>query len=79
MSEDAEAIVTNPESMSRREREESIVRRLATCVAELDALGLLCEANHVALGRDLIEQRWKAASPTPLAEESDQPVPFRRR
>lgn len=33
---------------------DDLVGRLTECIDELDALGRFCEANHVALARDLL-------------------------
>lgn len=60
------------------ERQESLIRRLGECLEELDALGLIYEANHVALGRDLLLERREPPLGV-LAQEPDQPIPFRPR
>ena len=59
-------------------RQRALATRLTECVEELDAFGLYCEANHVALGRDLLLERVTPPSKL-LGEEAGQPIPLRSR
>ena len=78
MSEDATMIGDARRQPTLQERREALIQRLNECLDELDALGLTYEANHVALGRDLLRERSGPCSRV-LPEEANQPIPFRAR